>query len=139
MLRLQKGGAPVEVDWDDDTGRWLAQKFVVAPGRDIGACVLGGEFVGAFYRVAADGEWMTTTSSGGRYAHCELSADGQAIAISAASLFNLDYTVVDLVEGEGGYQLYEVSAFGGFSGLRAACQLDVARLYAQYVRRELRL
>jgi ribosomal protein S6--L-glutamate ligase len=92
--------------------------------------------VGAFYRVAPDGQWMTTTANGGFYAPCDLDTRGQDIAVSAARLFNLDYTVVDLVETEGDYLLYEVSAFGGFSGLWAANKLDVAGLYAQYIIRE---
>jgi ribosomal protein S6--L-glutamate ligase len=136
MVRL-RAGMSVLPGWDDESGRWLAQKFVQAPGRDIGACVLGEEFVGAFYRVAAEGQWMTTTMSGGRYEPCELSADGREIAIKAARLFSLDYTVVDLVEGDGGYLLYEVSAFGGFSGLKTASGLDVASLYAQNIKKEL--
>ena len=46
--------------------RYLVQQFVESPGRDIGATVVGGRFVGAFYRVARRGEWMTTTDAGGR-------------------------------------------------------------------------
>jgi ribosomal protein S6--L-glutamate ligase len=36
--------------------RYLVQKFVQAPGRDIGATVIGGTSVGAFFREARDGE-----------------------------------------------------------------------------------
>jgi ribosomal protein S6--L-glutamate ligase len=125
-------------DWDPENGRWLAQRFVDAPGRDIGACVLGGEYVGAFYRVASEGSWMTTTLSGGHYEHCELDEHGRDIAVRAATLFGLDYTVVDLVENKGSYLLYEVSAFGGFRGLWTANQIDVAGLYAEYIGGEVR-
>jgi ribosomal protein S6--L-glutamate ligase len=125
-------------DWDPENGRWLAQRFVNAPGRDIGACVLGGKFVGAFYRVAPEGKWMTTTLSGGHYEHCELDQEGRDIAVRAANLFGLDYTVVDLVEDQGSHLLYEVSAFGGFRGLWTANQIDVAGLYAEYIGGELR-
>ena len=127
-----RAGEPLP-HWDEDNGRWLAQQFVEAPGRDIGACVLGGEFVGAFFRVAPEGQWMTTTLSGGRYMPCDLDANGQEIAVSAAKLFGLDYTIVDLVESENSYLLYEVSAFGGFRGLWSANQMDVAGLYAKYI------
>jgi ribosomal protein S6--L-glutamate ligase len=137
MFRLRARGRLPTGGWNSESGRWLAQRFVAAPGRDIGACVLGGEFVGAFYRVAPEGQWLTTTASGGRYAPCELSPAGQEIAVKAAGLFGLDYTVVDLVEAEDGYCLYEVSAFGGFRGLWMASELDVAALYASYVRKEL--
>ena len=111
----------------------LVQQFVPAPGRDIGATVIGGTFVGAFYRVARSGEWMTTTDRGGVYAPCELDATGIAYAERAAAAFALDYTVVDLVEHEGGYLLYEVSAFGGFRGLLEASGVDAGALYAQHI------
>jgi ribosomal protein S6--L-glutamate ligase len=137
MFRLRKRGRLATGGWENGGGRWLAQRFVDAPGRDIGACVLGGEYVGAFYRVAREGHWMTTTASGGRYETCELPVEGQAIAVKAARLFGLDYTVVDLVEAEAGYCLYEVSAFGGFRGLWTANELDVARLYAAYIKEEI--
>jgi ribosomal protein S6--L-glutamate ligase len=136
MFRARRGD--VLPDWDAENGRWLAQRFVEAPGRDIGACVLGGAYVGAFYRVAPEGNWMTTTFSGGHYEPCQLDQRGQDIAVRAAQLFGLDYTVVDLVETEGTYQLYEVSAFGGFRGLWTANQMDVAGLYADYIGGEIR-
>lgn len=121
----------------DEGQRYLVQRFVEAPGRDIGATVVGGQFVGAFYRVAPQGEWMTTTRSGGRYAPCELSSLGVEFAERAAAAFGLDYTVVDLVEQGDGFLLYEVSAFGGFRGLYDACNVDAARLYAEYIAKEL--
>jgi ribosomal protein S6--L-glutamate ligase len=135
MFKVETG-SPLE-GWQDGHGRWLAQSFVRSPGRDIGACVLGGEFIGAFYRVAADGDWMTTTARGGRYAPCELSQEGQEIAVRAAKVFGLDYTIADLVETDDGFRMYEVSAFGGFRGLWDASGRDVAVDYATYTKKEL--
>jgi len=138
MVRF-RGGAPANGDeaLDADAQRYLVQQFVHAPGRDIGATVIGGRFVGAFYRVAAEGEWMTTTNQGGRYAPCELSSSGIELAERAARVFGLDYTVVDLVEHEGGFMMYEVSAFGGFRGLLDASGIDPAPAYAEHIIREL--
>jgi tetrahydromethanopterin:alpha-L-glutamate ligase len=116
---------------------YLVQRFVDAPGRDIGATVIGGQFVGAFYRVARDGEWMTTTSVGGSYAPCTLSDGGVEYAERAARAFGLAYTVVDLVELADDFLVYEVSAFGGFRGLLEASGIDAAALYARHVVREL--
>ena len=112
---------------------YLVQRFVEAPGRDIGATVIGGRFVGAFFRIARDGEWMTTTAAGGRYAPCTLSDSGVDYAERAARAFGLDYTVVDLVESGDGYLVYEVSAFGGFRGLLEASGVDAAALYASHI------
>jgi tetrahydromethanopterin:alpha-L-glutamate ligase len=136
MFRVHSGD-PIP-EWDPENGRWLAQRFVDAPGRDIGACVLGGKYVGAFYRVAPEGNWMTTTFSGGHYEHCDLDTEGREIAVKAANLFGLDYTVVDLVKNQKSYELYEVSAFGGFRGLWTANQMDVAALYAKYIGGEIK-
>jgi ribosomal protein S6--L-glutamate ligase len=117
--------------------RYLVQRFVRAPGRDIGATVVGGRFVGAFYRVAREGEWMTTTAQGGTYAQCDLSPRGVELAERAACAFALDYTVVDLVEQGGDFLAYEVSAFGGFRGLLEATGVDPSVAYAHHVRRTL--
>ena len=68
---------------------YLVQRFVEAPGRDIGATVIGGRYVGAFYRVAREGEWMTTTAAGGRYEACTLNDRGIEYAERAARAFGL--------------------------------------------------
>jgi ribosomal protein S6--L-glutamate ligase len=122
-------------DWPG--GRGLIQQLIDAPGRDIGACVLNGSFAGAFYRVSAEGQWITSTSAGGTYARCTLPAGGVSIAEEAARTFRLDYTVVDLVETPDGYSIYEVSAFGGFRGLWEASAHDIARDYARYIKWDL--
>jgi len=113
------------------------QEYVHHPGRDIGVAVLGGESLGAYYRVAAPGSWLTTTSANGRYQPCELTPEMRRLACQAADLFGLDFTVVDLVEARGGYLIYEVSAFGGFAGLWQTQGIDAAKLYADYVVRTL--
>ena len=116
---------------------YLIQQFVEAPGRDIGATVINGRFVGAFYRVAREGEWMTTTAAGGRYEACTLSDRGVEYAERASRAFGLEYTVVDLVERGDDFLVYEVSAFGGFRGLLEASGVDAARLYADHIVRSL--
>lgn len=116
---------------------YLVQQFITGPGRDIGATVVGGVFVGAFYRVAPNGEWMTTTNRGGRYEPCKLSARGIEYAERAANAFGLDYTVVDLVEQGHDFLCYEVSAFGGFRGLHEACDVNAAAIYAHHIKRTL--
>ncbi|HEY7268503.1 MAG TPA: ATP-grasp family protein [Dehalococcoidia bacterium] len=136
MTIAQPGNTSAE-GWSEGHGRCLVQEFVQSPGRDIGACVLGGRYIGAFYRVAAAGQWMTTTAAGGRYEPCELSAEGIEVATRAAAAFGLDYTIADLVETADGFRIYEVSAFGGFRGLRDSSGFDVAAEYANYIKKEL--
>jgi len=109
------------------------QEFVPHAGRDIGAVVLNGRVLGAYYRVAARGAWMTTTAVGGSYESCEVTSDIERLAVHAADVFGLEFTGVDLVETPGGYLVYEVSAFGGFAGLWRSGKIDAAKAYAQYV------
>jgi ribosomal protein S6--L-glutamate ligase len=120
-----------------DGERQLVQRFVQSPGRDIGATVIGGKFAGAFYRVAREGEWMTTTAQGGRYAPCNLNPTGIELAEHVAAISRLDYTVVDLVESDGGFLVYEASAFGGYRGLLEATDVDPSVLHARHVLNEL--
>jgi ribosomal protein S6--L-glutamate ligase len=143
MVRVD-GGRGDDVDAlvapsaNGDQQPYLVQRFVEAPGRDIGATVVGGRFLGAFYRIARDGEWMTTTAVGGSYAPCALSDLGIDYAERAAAAFGLDYTVVDLVEQGGDFLLYEVSAFGGFRGLKEASDVEAAAAYAAHIVRSLK-
>jgi len=109
------------------------QEFVPHAGRDIGAVVLNGRVLGAYYRVAARGRWLTTTTAGGAYEPCEVTPEMARLAVRAADVFGLEFTGVDLVETPGGYLVYEVSAFGGFAGLWRSQGIDAAKAYAEYV------
>jgi tetrahydromethanopterin:alpha-L-glutamate ligase len=109
------------------------QQMLKLPGRDLGVMFLGGQFVGAYARVKGEGAWSTSIHSGGRYEAYEPSAAIIELARRAQAAFDLDFTGVDVVETENGPMVFEVSAFGGFSGLRDGCAIDAAALYADYV------
>jgi tetrahydromethanopterin:alpha-L-glutamate ligase len=109
------------------------QKMLQLPGRDLGISFLGGQYVGAYARVAGSGSWNTTIHSGGHYEPYEPSRQIVELAQRAQALFELDFTGVDVVETERGPMVFEVSAFGGFRGLMDACNVDAAARYADYV------
>lgn len=109
------------------------QQLMALPGRDLGVMFLGGRFVGAYARVKGEGAWNTTIHSGGHYERHEPSPAIIDLACRAQALFGLDFTGVDVAETESGPMVFEVSAFGGFSGLREGCGIDAAALYADYV------
>jgi ribosomal protein S6--L-glutamate ligase len=145
MKLLEAGdrdGAVAELERfrDAGLGPFYLQQFVDAKdGRDIGISVLDGKVIGTYYRIAGEGNWMTTIHSGGRYEECELTPELEEIALRAAGAFRLDFTGVDIVQSpDGGLQLYEVSAFGGFKGCKVALDLDAADLYAEYIVRTLK-
>jgi len=109
------------------------QQMLKLPGRDLGVMFLGGKYLGAYARVKASGAWNTTIHSGGHYEPVEPSPEVIDLARRAQALFDLEFTGVDVVETESGPMVFEVSAFGGFSGLRDACKIDAAARYAEHV------
>ncbi len=116
------------------------QQAVDLHGQDLGVCFLAGEYLGTYARRKADGSgaaWSTSTVSGGRYAVFDPPADIVELARRAQVPFGLDFTCVDVALTEAGPYIFEVSAFGGFRGLLAARGIDVARLFAAHVAREL--
>lgn len=113
------------------------QKKIDIPGQDLGIVFLGGEHIGTYARVIGDGAWNTTINSGGKYAPHAASASTIEIARSAQAPFGLDFTTVDVVETADGPVVFEVSAFGGFSGLKTSGGINAADLYANYVVRSL--
>jgi len=135
MKRLRAGSdlRPVFARHREDHGLpFYLQRFVPHPGRDLGVAVLNGRCLGAYWRVAARDQWMTTILSGGRYEPADPSPEAIAIAERAARHFGLLFTGVDLMETpDGGWVVLEVSAFGGFRGLSVALGLDAASLVAR--------
>ena len=113
------------------------QKLLELPGQDLGLVFMGGKYLATYARVSRDGAWNTTTASGGRYQAYQPSNNLIELAHQAQQIFNLDFTCVDVAETSGGPVVFEVSAFGGFRGLKEGCGLDAAKLYASYIMNEL--
>ncbi len=109
------------------------QKRIPLPGRDLGLAFLGGELVGTYARVAGKDSWNTTVLAGGHYASHTPAPETVEVARRAQGLFGLDFASVDVVEAEDGPQVFEVSAFGGFRGLRDGAGINAAGLVADYV------
>lgn len=134
MMRLDPGSdvrALVERWRAQALGPVYLQRFVKHPGRDLGVAVLEGRYLGAYWRVAREDQWMTTILSGGRYEPADPPREVIVLAERAARHFGLAFTGVDLIEPpDGGWAVLEVSAFGGFRGLRDACGIDAAPLVA---------
>jgi len=109
------------------------QAMVDIPGRDLGIAFLGGEYLGSYARVGSGEAWNTTVHAGGRYAAEDPSPELIDLARRAQAPFGLDFTVVDVAETSTGPIVFEVSAFGGFRGLREGAGIDAADRYAEYV------
>lgn len=109
------------------------QKLLDLPGQDLGLVFMGGKYLTTYARVGREGAWNTTTASGGRYQPYQPAPEVIELARRAQQIFNLDFTCVDVAETSDGPVIFEVSAFGGFRGLKEGCGLDAARLYADYI------
>ncbi len=113
------------------------QQLLELPGRDLGVVFLGGEYLATYARVKQADSWTSSTAAGGRYQAYDPPEEIIALARRAQSLFELDFTCVDVVETEDGPKVFEVSAFGGFRGLKVACGIDAAARYVDYVLNQL--
>ena len=111
------------------------QRKIALSGRDMGLMFLGGNYLGAYARVAQNDSWNTTIHSGGKYQNVVPTDDIISMAHEAQSLFDMDFTTVDVAETDNGAICFEVSAFGGFKGGLEGTGIDVAELYADYVLR----
>lgn len=109
------------------------QKLIDMPDEDLGVVFLGEEYLTTYRRIRAEGAWNTTTRAGGSYGSHEIDAETLALARRARDLFELDFTVVDVVMTEDGPNVFEVSAFGGFRGILEGCGIDAAGAYVDYV------
>lgn len=108
------------------------QKKLDVPGRDLGLVFVGGKHVGTYARVRATGAWDTTTRSGGKYEAHEASPEIIEVARKAQQPFDMDLTSVDVVETDDGPLVFEVSAFGGFRGLKEGAGIDGGAAFVEH-------
>lgn len=111
---------------------YIQQKLNLS-GQDLGMVFLGGEYMCTYARVSQSGSWNTTIHSGGKYAPFQASDDLIDLARKAQAPFGLDFTTVDVALTDDGPIVFEVSAFGGFRGVKEGCGLDAAAALADHV------
>lgn len=118
---------------DEGNPTMYIQKKIEIPGRDLGIVFLAGEYVGTYARVGNKDSWNTTINSGGHYEAHEPSSEARRLAHRAQALFDLDFTSVDVVEGKTGPVIFEVSAFGGYHGLKDALGINAGEKVVNHV------
>lgn len=103
------------------------QELVDKPGRDIRVITVGGELLGAVYRI---GElWRTNVALGGQTRPCEPTPEITKLSIDAAAAVGADIAGVDLIEDRDGRLLVlEVNHRVEFTGFQSALgdRVDVA-------------
>lgn len=109
------------------------QKKADLSGHDLGMVFLNGEYVCTYARVSQTDSWNTTIHSGGKYAPYEPDAALIELGRKAQAPFGLTFTTVDIALTPDGPIVFEVSAFGGYSGAQKGCGIDAAALVAEHV------
>jgi len=107
-------------------GAVYVQEFIPNGGRDIRALVVGDEIPAAMYRIAREGQWKTNVSQGGSCGACELSPWLREMCLEAAGVIGLDYTGVDVIDGQDGPVILEVNGAPSWYGLFEATGRNVA-------------
>ena len=102
-------------------------------GEDLGMVFLNGEYICTYARVSQSGAWNTTIHSGGKYAPFDPSPELIELGRRAQAPFGLTFTTVDIALTPEGPIVFEVSAFGGYSGAQKGCGIDAAALVAEHV------
>ena len=111
---------------------YLQQKADLS-GEDLGMVFLNGEYICTYARVSQSGAWNTTIHSGGKYAPFDPSPELIELGRRAQAPFGLTFTTVDIALTPEGPIVFEVSAFGGYSGAQKGCGIDAAALVAAHV------
>jgi RimK family alpha-L-glutamate ligase len=100
--------------------------------RDLRVYVVDDQIVGTMRRFAPEGDWRTNVALGGSVEGVDdLPAEAAEMALEAADSIGLDYSGVDLVEGEDGWHLLEVNPTAGFKGLFEATGVSPAPYVAK--------
>ncbi len=137
IIRLEYGNA---LDEDrlrsiiDKHGLVYLQEFVfLEKPRDIRAFVVGGRVLGAIYRVAPQGQWISNLARGGSGEPCALTEELKDKAVRASSAVGTVYAGVDLLETTEGLKVIEVNGTPSGKGIFEALGIDVAEAIADHV------
>ncbi len=118
----------------ESQGLVYLQEFIALDSpRDIRAFVVDGIVLGAIYRLAPPGQWISNLARGGRAAACPLTKELVELATKAASAVGAVYCGVDLLETGRGLTVIEVNATPSGKGIFEALGVDVTVAIASYV------
>ncbi len=116
----------------------LFQKFISSSaGKDVRVIVIGGKAVAAMQR-KSDTDFRSNLELGGTAKPVKIDDCLRDICELTAKTLELDYCGIDLLYGEnGGYLVCEVNSNAFFGGIERVTGVNVARLYAEYICREI--
>lgn|GEM_PF-230694 len=102
----------------------LVQELVGAARRDVRVVIAGDRAVAGAERIAADGEWRTNVTLGGRVVKAEIPKDAGDLALRAARAVGIDFAGVDLLPVDGGWVVLELNGAVDFDRRYALHGID---------------
>ncbi len=134
ILLLRSGDEDRLQDIIDKQGLVYLQEFVESSTpRDIRAFVVGDEVMGAIYRVAPPGQWISNLARGGRAEPCAVAEELKDLAARASRAVGAIYSGVDLLETPDGLKVIEVNGTPSGKGIFEALKINVADAIADRV------
>lgn len=110
----------------------IFQEFVAkSASHDMRVIVIGGKTVGGIIR-RSDNDFRSNVGLGGKAQKTEVPKNIRDMAETAASALGLDYCGIDFLLGDEPL-LCEVNSNAFFDAFEAATNINVARLYAEYI------
>ncbi len=110
------------------------QEFIASQSpRDIRAFVVGGKLLGAIYRVAPPGQWISNLARGGIAEPCPRTAELEDLAARSSRAAGTVYCGVDMLETDEGLVVIEVNGTPSGKGIYDALGIDVTDAIAEFV------
>lgn len=114
---------------------YLQEFIALRSPRDIRAFVVNGKLMGAIYRVAPPGQWITNLARGGQAELCPITDELRDLAVNASRAVGAVYCGVDLLETGEGLKVIEVNGTPSGKGIFEASGVNVADAIAEHVLR----
>jgi len=134
ILLLTESDCAKLIDLLEDQGLVYLQQFIESDSpRDIRAFVVGGRVLGAIYRVAPPGQWISNLARGGHAKPCPLTPELEDLAAKSSRAVGTVYCGVDLLETSDGLKVIEVNGTPSGRGIFEALGMDVTEAIADQV------
>lgn len=128
---FSKGDEAQLADLMEKKGLAYLQEFIASENpRDIRAFVVANRVMGAIYRIAPPGHWISNLARGGHAEPCPLSDELEDLALRANRAAGTIYSGVDLMETSEGLKVIEVNGTPSGKGIFEALGADVTEAIA---------
>lgn len=119
----------------------LYQEFISSSfGVDYRLLVIDGQLVAAMKRVNETGDFRSNIAQGGKGYQTEVPPSYKVLAEKVARLLKLDYCGVDLLIGKNQEPLLcEVNSNAFLEGIEKVSGINIASIYASYIKRKMNL